>query len=306
MNLPSLNLMTVTKELDAGGLVCPEPVMLLHKSLRKMAEGSLLRLKATDPSTRRDVRDFCRYLGHHLLKTEEKNGVLSYLIRKKEAEAATAEVQEKERRVSRPEEEAGGGRGTKSTKEERMASRPEEEAGGGRGTKSTKEERMASRPEEEAGEASSAVAVFAAGCFWHVQDLFAKMQGVKEALAGYTGGSTENPSYEEVCAGETGHAEAVRIDYDPQRVSYDDLLTAFWQCHDPTQWNRQGADIGKQYRSAVFWTTEEQQRRAEGAKKRLVAARTFSAPVVTQIVPASKFYAAEDYHQMYLRKRKRR
>jgi peptide-methionine (S)-S-oxide reductase len=136
-------------------------------------------------------------------------------------------------------------------------------------------------------------ATFAAGCFWGVEDLFRKMPGVIDAISGYTGGRTENPSYEEVCTGATGHAEAVEITFDPTKVSYQDLLAKFWSIHDYTSLNRQGPDVGSQYRSAIFYHDETQKEAALKSKP---------ARAVTEIAPAGPFYRAEEYHQRYVEK----
>ena len=143
-------------------------------------------------------------------------------------------------------------------------------------------------------------ATFAAGCFWGVEADFRDIPGVLDAEAGYTGGTTENPSYRDVCSDRTGHAEAVRVTFDADKVSYDTLLDAFWSLHDPTQVNRQGPDVGTQYRSAVFYNDETQRVAAETSKARAQA--KFPRPIATQIVPAQPFYRAEDYHQRYLEK----
>jgi peptide-methionine (S)-S-oxide reductase len=143
-------------------------------------------------------------------------------------------------------------------------------------------------------------AIFAAGCFWGVEADFRDIPGVLDAEAGYVGGSTENPSYRDVCTGRTGHAEAVRVTFDPDAVAYDTLLDAFWSLHDPTQVNRQGPDVGTQYRSAVFTTDDAQRTAAEASKVR--AQTRFSRPIATQILPAAPFFRAEDYHQRYLEK----
>ena len=144
-------------------------------------------------------------------------------------------------------------------------------------------------------------ATFAAGCFWQVEIEFANTPGVLSTEVGYVGGSTESPSYEEVCTGRTGHAEAVHLTFDPDQVGYDELLNKFFALHDPTQLNRQGPDIGDQYRSAVFFHALEQEREAIAAKER--AGTEHRNPVVTEIVPAQHFWPAEDYHQRYLEKR---
>jgi len=146
-------------------------------------------------------------------------------------------------------------------------------------------------------------ATFAAGCFWGVEEAFRKVKGVVSTVVGYTGGHTENPTYKEVCAGATGHAEAVEVTFDPEAVSYRELLEVFWGLHDPTTVDRQGPDIGSQYRSAVFYHGEEQKRLAEESKKALEASGVHSRPVVTEITAAAEFYPAEEYHQKYLMKR---
>ncbi len=144
-------------------------------------------------------------------------------------------------------------------------------------------------------------ATFAAGCFWQVEVDFRNTDGVKDAIVGYTGGTKQNPSYEEVCTGATGHAEAVEVTFDPEEVSYSDLLDVFWNLHDPTQMNRQGPDVGTQYRTAIFFHTPEQEREATASREREQA--NHRKPIVTEILPAGEFYAAEDYHQRYLEKR---
>lgn len=146
-------------------------------------------------------------------------------------------------------------------------------------------------------------AIFAAGCFWGVESAFRAVPGVSDVLVGYSGGTTENPTYEEVCSGTTGHAEAVEVTYDPASVSYRDLLGIFWKNHDPTTKNRQGPDVGTQYRSAIFYATEEERQQAEAVRAELEAAGTFAQPIVTEIVPAGPFYPAEEYHQRYFEKR---
>ena len=149
-------------------------------------------------------------------------------------------------------------------------------------------------------------ATFAAGCFWGVEETFRQLKGVKSTTVGYTGGHTENPTYKEVCTDTTGHAEAVEVEFDPAQVSYGDLLEVFWSNHDPTQLNRQGPDFGKQYRSAIFFHTPEQEKLARESKERLTAEHRFSRPIMTQIVAATTFYPAEEYHQQYLAKRGQR
>jgi peptide-methionine (S)-S-oxide reductase len=146
-------------------------------------------------------------------------------------------------------------------------------------------------------------ATFGAGCFWGVEAAFRQIPGVVATAAGYEGGKTDNPSYRDVCSHTTGHAEVVEVDYDPARVSYDDLLAVFWGEHDPTQLNRQGPDIGDQYRSVVFYHTPEQQAAATASRERLAQSGKYRRPIVTVIEPAETFYRAEDYHQQYLEKR---
>ncbi len=146
-------------------------------------------------------------------------------------------------------------------------------------------------------------AVFAAGCFWHVEEAFRRVAGVESTAAGYEGGSTESPTYEDVCTDETGHAEAVEVTYDPSRVSYEELLDVFWGIHDPTTADRQGPDIGSQYRSAIFYHDEAQEAAAEASKEKLQKSGKYKKPIVTQIVPATKFWRAEEYHQQYLARR---
>ena len=145
-------------------------------------------------------------------------------------------------------------------------------------------------------------ATFAAGCFWGVEAAFRKVKGVVETTVGYTGGQFENPTYKDVCTGKTGHAEAVEVIFDPSKVSYEQLLDVFWSIHNPTSMNRQGPDVGTQYRSAVFYHDEIQSRTARASKERLEISGRFNMPIVTQIVPAMKFYRAEEYHQRYLEK----
>jgi peptide-methionine (S)-S-oxide reductase len=146
-------------------------------------------------------------------------------------------------------------------------------------------------------------AIFAAGCFWHVQEAFSELRGVISAITGYSGGITRDPTYEMVCTGKTGHAESVLVEYDQSVISYDQLLEAFWNMHDPTTPNRQGADRGTQYRSAIFYTSEDQRRTALTSRDRLQGSSQFEGrKIVTEILPASEFYRAEEYHQHYLRK----
>ena len=146
-------------------------------------------------------------------------------------------------------------------------------------------------------------ATFGAGCFWGVEAAFQEVEGVVSTAVGYSGGSLRNPTYEDVCSGRTGHAEVVQIEYDPARVSYDQLLDVFWENHDPTTLNRQGPDMGEQYRSAIFFHTPEQEAAAKASKARLEGSGRYRRPIVTEITPASEFWRGEDYHQRYLEKR---
>jgi peptide-methionine (S)-S-oxide reductase len=148
-----------------------------------------------------------------------------------------------------------------------------------------------------------AKATFAAGCFWGVEATFRQLPGVLSTRVGYTGGEAPNPTYKDVCTDRTGHAEAVEVDYDPSKLSYDKLLEVFWENHDPTQLNRQGPDWGTQYRSAIFFHSPEQAAAARNSLQQLERSHRFSKPIVTQIVPAVTFYEAEDYHQQYLEKK---
>jgi len=146
------------------------------------------------------------------------------------------------------------------------------------------------------------LATFAAGCFWGVEATFAKLQGVADTTVGYCGGTLKNPTYRDVCRGDTGHAEVVQIEYDPTKLSYEKLLDVFWSIHDPTTLNRQGPDVGHQYRSAVFYHTPQQRRAAIAAKEKLQKSGRFIRQIVTEIAPAKKFYPAEQCHQRYLEK----
>jgi len=145
----------------------------------------------------------------------------------------------------------------------------------------------------------SKVAVFGGGCFWCTEAVFDELRGVKSVMPGYAGGSTKNPTYEEVCGGRTGHAEVIKIDFDPGEIAFKDLLTVFFATHDPTTLNRQGNDVGTQYRSAIFYANEEQKREAEAFIKELNDSKAFGKPVVTTLEPLGEFYEAEDYHQKY-------
>jgi peptide-methionine (S)-S-oxide reductase len=146
-------------------------------------------------------------------------------------------------------------------------------------------------------------ATFSAGCFWGVEAEFRKLKGVKDVSVGYAGGHTKNPTYEKVCAGDTGHAESVEVLFDPTEISYEKLLEAFWNMHDPTTKNRQGFDVGEQYRSAIFFHTKEQREEAEKAKEMLMQSGKYTEPIVTEIVPAGDFFKAEEYHQRYFEKK---
>lgn len=147
-----------------------------------------------------------------------------------------------------------------------------------------------------------ATATFGAGCFWGVEEVFRKTPGVTETAVGYMGGTLERPSYEDVCTDRTGHAEVVQVEFDPAQVGYERLLEIFWQVHDPTTLNRQGPDVGRQYRSVVFTHDEEQRRVATDVKERLQAGGRFRRPIVTEIAPAATFWRAEEYHQKYVQK----
>ncbi|MFH1359865.1 MAG: peptide-methionine (S)-S-oxide reductase MsrA [Candidatus Omnitrophota bacterium] len=148
-------------------------------------------------------------------------------------------------------------------------------------------------------------ASFAAGCFWHIEDEFGKISGVTETSVGYMGGSKEEPTYKDVCSNTTGHAETVEVIYDPNVVSYEELLDVFWNIHDPTTLNRQGPDVGSQYRSVIFFNTPEQEKIARASKAKLEKSARFRGKIVTQIEPTTQFYKAEEYHQQYLEKLKK-
>ena len=147
------------------------------------------------------------------------------------------------------------------------------------------------------------MATFGAGCFWSVEAEFRRMPGVVSTAVGYMGGAFKNPTYRDVCSGTTGHAEVVHVEYDPSQVSYDALLALFWSIHDPTTMNRQGPDLGAQYRSAIFFHDADQQAAALASKRKLELSDTYRQPIVTEITPASTFYRAEEYHQQYFQKR---
>jgi peptide-methionine (S)-S-oxide reductase len=148
-------------------------------------------------------------------------------------------------------------------------------------------------------------ATFGAGCFWGVEDAFRKVPGVLGTRVGYLGGTLVNPTYQDVCSGNTGHAEVVEVTYDPEQVTYDELLAVFWDNHNPTTLNRQGPDVGTQYRSAIFFHTPEQEAAALASRARLDVSGRYKNPIVTEITPATEFYMAEDYHQQYLERRGR-
>lgn len=150
---------------------------------------------------------------------------------------------------------------------------------------------------------SSEIAYFAAGCFWGVEAAFRQVNGVLSTAVGYQGGHTLSPTYEQVCYEDTMHAEVVAVRYDPQKLTYPELLNVFWSCHNPTTLNRQGPDVGTQYRSAIFYTSDAQKTAAEESKLDLEQRRIFSAPIVTEILKAPDFHVAEDFHQQYLEKR---
>ncbi len=145
------------------------------------------------------------------------------------------------------------------------------------------------------------IAVFGGGCFWCTEAIFGELRGIISVMPGYTGGTTKNPTYEEVCTGKTGHAESLRVTYDPRQISFRDLLTIFFATHDPTSLNRQGNDVGTQYRSAVFYASEEQKQATEEFIKKLEASDPGGKKVVTEVVPLGTFYEAEDYHRDYFK-----
>jgi peptide-methionine (S)-S-oxide reductase len=157
--------------------------------------------------------------------------------------------------------------------------------------------------EQEVKSVATEKATFGAGCFWGVEAAFRQVQGVTSTAVGYMGGTMNNPTYRDVCTDETGHAEVVEVTFDPAQVTYADLLKVFWENHDPTQFNRQGPDYGKQYRTAIFFHTPEQEAAARASKAELEKSRKYSRPIVTEITPASEFWRAEEYHQQYLEKK---
>lgn len=148
----------------------------------------------------------------------------------------------------------------------------------------------------------SSKATFGAGCFWGVEARFRKVEGVLDAVAGYMGGTLDDPTYQDVCTGNTGHAEVIQVEFDPAKVAYEQLLDVFWNSHDPTTLNRQGPDVGTQYRSAVFFHDQDQKAMAKDSKEKLDASGRHKSPIATEITPASSFYRAEEYHQRYLEK----
>jgi peptide-methionine (S)-S-oxide reductase len=145
-------------------------------------------------------------------------------------------------------------------------------------------------------------ATFGAGCFWGIEEAFRNVRGVLSTNVGYAGGHTDDPTYEDVCVGDTGHAEVVQVDFDPDQIIYEELLEVFWGAHDPTQKNRQGPDVGSQYRSAIFYHTPEQMKAAESSRKKMDMSGRHSQPVMTEILPAPEFFPAEEYHQEYFKK----
>ncbi len=145
-------------------------------------------------------------------------------------------------------------------------------------------------------------ATFGAGCFWGVEDIYMQVKGVKKTTVGYLGGDYKNPTYKDVCTGKTGHAEVVEIEFDPRKVSYEELLDLFWRMHDPTTLNRQGPDVGTQYRSAIFYHSQKQKLAAQKSKESQAKSGYWKKPIVTEITPTSKFYKAEEYHQEYFKK----
>jgi len=159
------------------------------------------------------------------------------------------------------------------------------------------------QPEVPQGETTMETATFGAGCFWGVEATFRRTKGVKATAVGYMGGWKKSPTYEEVCTDQTGHAEVVQVQFDPNQISYGELLNVFWENHDPTQLNRQGPDFGKQYRSVIFYHTDEQKQTAEASKQALAESGRHRRPIVTAIEPAAEFWRAEEYHQRYLEKR---
>jgi peptide-methionine (S)-S-oxide reductase len=169
--------------------------------------------------------------------------------------------------------------------------------------KTSRPRTIASTIGKESESGKTQTAMFGAGCFWGVEATFRGVEGVLSTTVGYSGGTFKNPTYADLCSGRTGHAEVVQVVYDPKKVSYEKLLNVFWDCHDPTAPNRQGPDVGYQYRSVIFFYTPEQGTAATASKERLQHSGKFKRKIVTQILPAGEFYKAEDYHQQYLEKR---
>lgn len=169
-------------------------------------------------------------------------------------------------------------------------------------TKATDKDKA--KTDEAKAPVKTEIATFGGGCFWCLEAVFEKIPGVKTVISGYAGGSVPNPSYEMVSSGETGHAEVVQIEYDPEAVTYDKLLDVFWACHNPTTLNAQGPDFGTQYRSIILYGNDAQKKAAEKSYQKLTASRAFPSPIVTQLVPLEQFYPAEPYHQDYYRKHK--
>jgi peptide-methionine (S)-S-oxide reductase len=165
----------------------------------------------------------------------------------------------------------------------------------------TAEQGKAQMPKETETRTDTKLATFGAGCFWCVEAVFQRLRGVVSVESGYAGGTVANPTYKQICTGTTGHAEVCQIRYDPAKVSFDELLEVFWKTHDPTTLNRQGADVGTQYRSVIFYHDDQQRVQAQRRKQELDKSGAWSAPIVTEISPLVKFYKAEDYHQNYFR-----
>jgi peptide-methionine (S)-S-oxide reductase len=164
------------------------------------------------------------------------------------------------------------------------------------------EKYLADAEQARTGSTRSSRATFGAGCFWHVEETFRHVPGVVSTSVGFMGGTTKDPSYKEVCTGQTGHAEVVQVTYDPSKIGYDRLLDVFWGEHDPTTRNRQGRDVGEQYRSVIFYHTEEQKAKALASKEKLAKSGRYDGEIVTAIEPAGEFYLAEEYHQQYIEK----
>jgi peptide-methionine (S)-S-oxide reductase len=172
-------------------------------------------------------------------------------------------------------------------------------AGTSCGQKSKEKQADKSMANQVVNTAGLALATFGSGCFWCTEAIFLDVEGVYNVQSGYTGGKVKNPTYREICSGLTGHAEVIQLNYDPKKITYDELLEIFWKTHDPTTLNKQGADEGTQYRSVIYYHNDEQKRLAEVYKNKLDEEKVFNGPIVTEISPASVFYKAEDYHQNY-------